>query len=110
MRFRMFYQDQEIEGDTCETLPVVFHVPTAWIDAPRDGLQAVVKHGDDGRLVRLEGRDLYSVLQGGEPFCTDDIVPTMRAAGLVKSGLQLPDEEFAEVRERIRAYVTRVKK
>jgi len=109
MRFRMFYPDQEIDGNTDETVPVVFHVPRAWLHAPRDGVQAVVKHSEDGKLVRLEGRDQYAVLQDGEPFCTDDLVPTMRATGLVKSGLQLPDTEFDEVRQRVRAYVAKAK-
>jgi hypothetical protein len=79
-------------------------VPRAWFNAPRDGLQFVVKHQTDGKLQVLNGTDYYSVMQNGEPMGTDNLSAIMRAAGLCKSGLWVPNEEFEGVRDQVRDY------
>lgn len=102
-RFTLFYPDREIADDG-EDVEVTIKVPRAWLDAPADGMQAIVKHRADGKLMVYDSRDFYFLTMNGELYGTDDITPVLRAAGLLKNGLQLPDEEFAAVRERMRTY------
>jgi hypothetical protein len=102
-RFAMFYPDQTLIDDG-EDVEVTFKVPKTWFDAPRDGMQAVVIHRDDGKLVVHEGRDVYAVLQDGEPMATNDLGPMMRAAHIAKYGLWIPNEEWAQVRVRLQEY------
>ena len=102
-RFAMFYPDETLIDDG-EDVEVTFTVPRVWFNAPRDGMQAVAIHRSDGKISVHDGRDIYAVLQNGEPMATDDLGPVLRAAGLVKHGLWIPNEEFEAVRERVRAY------
>jgi len=102
-RFAMFYPDKTLLDDG-EDVDVTFKVPKVWLDAPRDGMQAVIIHREDGKLVVHEGRDIYAVLQTGEPMATNDLGPLLRTAGLAKYGLWIPNNEFEEVRERMREY------
>jgi hypothetical protein len=99
----MFYADRTLldDGDDVE---VTFKVPRVWSNAPRDGMQAVIIHGDEGKLVAHDGRDIYSVLQNGEPMATNDLGPLMREVGIAKYGLWIPTVEFDAVRERMREY------
>lgn len=103
-RFVMFYSDGSIVADDGDDAEVTFRVPRAWLGAPRDGLQAVVQHRPDGKLTVLSGHDQYAVLTNGEPMATDDLSPLLRAAGIAKSGLWIPDEEYQAVREQVRQY------
>ena len=103
-RFAMFYADGSVVLDDGEDVEVVWRVPRKWHEAPADGLQAVMVHRPDGRLRNHDSRDVYAVLQNGEPMATDDIGPLLRAAGIVKYGLWIPDEEWERVRDRVRAY------
>jgi hypothetical protein len=102
-RFVIFYSDKVLSDDG-EDVEVSFRVPKVWLEAPRDGVQAVVIHRDDGNLVVHEGRDIYAVLPTGEPMATNDLGPMMRATGIAKYGLWIPNEEFEAVREQVRAY------
>lgn len=103
-RFVMFYADGSVIKDDGEDVEVTFKVPKVWFTAPRDGLQFVVKHRNDGKLQVLSGSDYYSVMQNGEPMNTDNLSALMRSAGLCKSGLWIPNEEFEAVREQVRNY------
>lgn len=102
-RFAMFYPDQTLIDDG-EDVEVTFTVPRVWLEAPRDGMQAVIVHGNDGSISLHDSLDIYAVHPNGEPFGTHDIGPTLRRSGLVKYGLQLPNEEWYAVRERVRDY------
>lgn len=102
-RFVMFYPDRTIADDGVDT-EVRFTVPRVWCDAPADGMQAAIVHLPDGRLRVIDSSDIYAVMQNGEPFGTNDVGPLVRSLGLAKYGLNLPNEEFAQVRERLRAY------
>lgn len=102
-RFAMFYPDQTLLDDG-EDVEVTFKVPRVWLEAPRDGIQGVIVHRDDGKLAAHEGRDIYAVLQSGEPMATNDLGPILRAAGLAKYGLWIPNVEFEAARERMREY------
>lgn len=97
-RFAMFYSDQTIvdEGEDAE---VTFKVSQTWLDAPWDGLQAVVT-GD----VILRNQDIYCPLQNGELASTNDLGPILRAAGLAKYGLYIPTEEYEAVAKRVKEY------
>jgi hypothetical protein len=99
----MFYPDETILDDG-EDVEVTFKVPRAWLDASKDGMQGVITHREDGKLVPHDGRDIYVVLPNGEPMATNDLGPLLRSMGIAKYGLQIPTVEFDEVRERMRAY------
>lgn len=103
-RFAMFYSDDLVIKDDGEDIEVTFRVPRAWFGAPKDGLQTVMRFRPDGKIVVLNGHNQYAVLMNGEPMATDDLSPLLRAAGIAKSGLWIPDEEYEEVRERVRQY------
>ena len=103
-RFVMFYADGSTVEDDGEDVEVTFKVPRAWLNSPRDGLQTVIRHRPDGKLVVIQGHDQYAVLQNGEPMGTSDLSVILRATGIAKSGLWIPDEEFEAVREKVRAY------
>ena len=102
-RFAMFYPDKTLLDDG-EDVEVTFRVPRVWLEAPRDGMQGVIVHRDDGKLVVHDGRDIYAVLQTGEPMATKDLGPLLRAAGIAKYGLWIPNVEFDAVRTRMRIY------
>lgn len=102
-RFVMFYSDTDVVDDG-KDVEVTFRVPRVWLGAPRDGLQAIIKHRSDGKLVVVDNHDHYSVMQNGEPMGTGDLSALFRSVGLVKSGLWIPDVEFDEVRHRVREY------
>jgi hypothetical protein len=102
-RFAMFYPDHTLI-DNGEDVEVTFKVPQVWSDAPKDGMQAVLVHRADGLLSLHDSLDIYAVHPNGEPFGTHDIGPVLRRSGLVKYGLQLPNEEWDAVRERVRDY------
>ena len=99
----MFYPDETLIDDGRD-IEVTWTVPRVWRDAPKDGMQAVVVHRDDGILSLHDSLDLYAVHLDGEPFGTHDLGPVLRALGLVKYGLQLPNDEWDAVRERVREY------
>ena len=101
-RFAMFYPDQTLLDDG-EDVEVTFTVPRVWLNAPRDGMQGIIIH-NGGKLLAHDGRDIYAVLETGEPIATNDLGPMMRAAGIAKYGLWIPNVEFEQVRERMREY------
>lgn len=103
-RFVLFYADGSVVEDDGENVEVTFRVPRTWLNAPRDGVQFVAKHQGDGKLQVLSNADLYAVMQNGEPMSTNDLSALLRAAGIAKSGLWIPNEEFETVRERVRDY------
>jgi hypothetical protein len=102
-RFAMFYPDHTFVDDG-KDVEVVFKVPEVWAYAPKDGVQAVIVHRDDGQIIVHENRDIYAVLQSGEPMATNDIGPLLRSTGLAKYGLWIPNEEWATVRTRLQEY------
>jgi hypothetical protein len=102
-RFAMFYPDQTLLDDG-EDVDVTFKVPKVWLDAPRDGMQCVVVHRQDGKLTDYYGRDMYIVMQNGQPMATDDVGPLLRTAGIAKYGLWIPDVEFDAVRQRVQEH------
>lgn len=102
-RFVMVYPDRTLADDG-EDVEVMIKVPRVWLTAPSDGMQAIIGHREGGKLSVYESRDFYFLTMTGEPYGTDDITPVLRAAGLLKNGLQLPDAEYDAVRDRIRLY------
>ena len=102
-RFAMFYPDKTLVDDG-EDVEVTFTVPRVWLEAPRDGMQGIIVHSEDGNILAHAGRDIYCVLQNGEPIATNDFGPVLRELGLAKYGLWIPTVEFEVVRERMREY------
>lgn len=102
-RFVMVYPDQMFVDDGSD-VEVTFKIPRVWRDAPADGMQAAIIHLPDGKLRVFDSANIYSVMQNGEPFGTDDIGPLVRGLGIAKYGLNLPNAEWDEVRDRLRKY------
>jgi hypothetical protein len=99
----MFYPDHTLI-DNGEDVEVTFKVPQMWSLAPKDGMQGIIIHRKDEKLLAHTGRDIYAVLPDGEPIATDDLGPMMRAEGIAKYGLWIPTVEYEAVRERMREY------
>ena len=102
-RFAMFYSDQTLLDDG-EDVEVAFKVPRVWLDAPKDGLQAVVVHRDDGKLTVHIGRDIHAVMPSGDLMNTNDLGPLMRSIGLAKYGLWIPDDDFDQIHSRLKQH------
>ena len=102
-RFAMFYSDQTLLDDG-EDVEVTFKVPRVWFDAPKDGLQAVMVHRDDGKLTVHTGLDVHMVMPNGEPMNTNDLGPLMRWVGLAKYGLWTPTEDFEQIYSRLKQH------
>lgn len=103
-RFAMFYPDGSPMLDDGEDVEVTFRVPRVWLDAPKDGLQIVVEHLPDGKMRLFQQYDRYFTLPGGQPKGADSTDPLLRSLGILKHGLWLPDDEYDQVRERVRLY------
>lgn len=102
-RFALFYPDETLIDDG-KNVTITITVPQVWRDAPRDGMQAILVHRIDGLLTLHDSHDLYAIHPNGQPFGTHDLGPVLRRSGLVKYGLQLPNEEWDAVRQRVREY------
>jgi len=108
-KFAIIYHDRVVEGGGAgdEYVDVVFRVSKAWIDAPVDGVQAVIIEDPyQGRSV-VHGVDHYYMLpEGGLVHGADDIGPYMRGhlRGIVKYGLCVSHEDNERWVKYIRQY------
>lgn len=100
-RFAIVYEDGSIVyggGPDEEMVDVVHRVPRTWLEAPTDGVQAVIAEDHDGPRT-WRGQDHYFVLPCGTEFhSADDLGPYLRKrVGLVKFGLCLNEEDHRTI-------------
>jgi len=108
-RFAIFYEDEVVEGGGPgdETVDIVFRVSKKWIEAPVDGVQAVVVEDPHTSRKVLNGEDYYYAIPSGHIGATSDLGAFLRGhlQGLVKFGLMVPAEKWIAALQRIKAYV-----
>lgn len=107
--FAIFYEDGTVVeggGPDDEVVEITFKVSKQWIEAPCDGVQAVVVRNPFTCRYVWTGQDHYFQLDGGEIHMADDIGPYHRKhlQGMMKYGLCLNTEDFAQVAKTVKAY------
>ena len=107
--FAIFYSDGSIVeggGDDDEIVELTFKVSKKWLEAPNDGVQAVIVKNPYSCRYVWRGHDHYFQMDGGEIHAADDIGPYLRMhlQGMMKFGLCMNTEDFAEVAKIIKAY------
>ena len=107
--FAIFYDDGSVVeggGPDDEVVELTFKVSKKWLEAPNDGIQAVVVRNPFTCRYVWEGEDHYFMLDGGEIHCADDIGPYHRKhlKGMVKYGLCLNTEDYTEMVKKVKAY------
>ena len=107
--FAIVYSDGSIVeggGDDDEIVELTFKVSRKWLEAPNDGVQAVIVKNPYSCRYVWRGHDHYFQMDGGEIHAADDIGPyhRMHLQGMMKFGLCMNTEDFAEVAKIIKAY------
>lgn len=107
--FAIFYSDGSVVeggGEDDEVVEVTFKVSKQWLEAPNDGVQAVIVRNPYTCRYVWSGQDHYFMLSGGEIHMADDIGPyhRMYLKGMMKYGLCLNTEDFADLAKQIKAY------
>ena len=107
--FAIFYDDGSIiegGGDDDEVIELTFKVSKKWLNAPADGVQAVIVKDDYVCRHVLYGKDHYFMIDGGEICNENDIGPYHRKhlKGMFKYGLNLNTEQHLEIIKQIKAY------
>lgn len=107
--FAIFYDDGSVvEGgdDTDELVEITFKVSKKWLEAPNDGVQAIVVRNPYTCRYVWRGHDHYFTLDGGELHAADDIGAYLRKhlKGMMKFGLCMNTEEYAELAKKVKAY------
>jgi len=107
--FAIFYADGSVVeggGADDEVVELTFKVSKQWLEAPNDGIQAVIVRNPHTCRYVWTGQDHYFMLDGGEIHMADDIGPyqRMHLQGMVKYGLCLNTEKYAEVAKAVKAY------
>jgi len=107
--FAIFYDDGTIVeggGDDDELVDITFKVSKKWLEAPNDGVQAVIVRNPYTCRYVWRGHDHYFQMNGGEIHAADDIGAYLRKhlKGMMKFGLCMNTEDFAEIAKSIKAY------
>lgn len=107
--FAILYGDGSIvEGgdETDQEVEVTFKVSKKWLEAPNDNVQAVIVRNPYSCRYVWRGQDHYFMLNGGEIHSADDIGAYLRChlKGMMKFGLCLNTEEYAELQKKVKAY------
>ena len=108
-KFAIFYSNGDIiEGgdEDDEVVEVTIRTTRKWLEAPNDGVQAVVVYNPYSCRYVWRDQDHYFMLDGGEIHAADDIGPYLREhlKGLMKFGLCVNREEWEEVYRKVKAY------
>lgn len=115
-KFAIFYNDGSIiegGGKDDEKITLSFTVSRKWLEAPIEGVQAVVAERADTCRIVWRGTDYYMMLPdetNGD--CTvyspqdDNLSVYLRTVlqGMVKFGMCLGDESYRELMKRVKEY------
>lgn len=107
--FAIFYADGSVvEGgdESDELVELTYKVSKKWLEAPNDGEQAVVVRNPYTCRYVWRGHDHYFQMDGGEIHAADDIGAYLRMhlQGMMKFGLCMNTEDFAEIAKAVKAY------
>lgn len=109
-KFAIFYDDGAVVeggGEDDEMVEVTFRVSKKWLEAPNDGIQAVVVENPYSCRYVWRGHDHYFMLpEEFEIHAADDIGPYHRKhlKGMMKYGLCVGTRQFEELHEKIKNY------
>ena len=108
-RWAIFYADGSVVeggGEDDEIVEVTFRVNKKWLEAPNDGIQAVIQENPYSCRYVWRGQDHYFQMSGGEVHMADDIGPYLREhlKGMMKFGLCINREEHEAIQAKVNAY------
>lgn len=88
-----FDDDQEVELNFC------FKVSKKWLEAPNDGIQAIIQHDPIRARHVLRGHDYFYALPDGMIHAADPLAPYLNQhlKGLVKYGVCLTDADYKKI-------------
>ncbi|MHA1962277.1 MAG: hypothetical protein ACW99U_18895 [Candidatus Thorarchaeota archaeon] len=105
--FEIHYHDETVvRGGGPDDEYVTLRVPKSWIEAPSDGIQAIVAEDKEKGVVFLRDRDFYMIGPEDSHFKgaimqTKDLGPYLRSIGLVKYGLWTNSRCYQELKNKI---------
>jgi len=105
----IFYADGSIvecsNGDQVE-VTVTFKASRQYLEAPSDGIQAIVQYDEVNKRHVLRGKDYYHALPSGLINSCDSLAPFLNYhfPGLVKYGLCLDTKYWNDVMQKVKAY------
>lgn len=105
-KFAIFYEDGSIIEGGNDLIEITFKISKAWLEAPNDGVQAIVVEREDVCRGVWRDKDYYLMLSGGTIYAPEDLGPYLRKhlKGMVKFGLCLNDEEYKSVMQKVKKY------
>lgn len=105
----IFYADGSIvecsKKDSVE-ITITFKVARRFIEAPPDGIQAIIQRDEFADRHVLRGKDNYFALPDGMINSADDMAPFLSHyfPGLFKRGVCLTDQYWADVMAEVKEY------
>ncbi len=101
-----YHNGQVVRGGGEDDVYVTLRVPKSWIDAPPDGVLAVVVEDEERGVAFLRDRDYYIIGPEDSHFKgavmqTKDLGPYLRSIGLVKYGLWTDSRRYQEIKDAI---------
>ena len=109
-KFAIFYENGDIVeggGEDDEVVEITFRVSRKWIEAPNDGIQAVVEENPfTCRYVWRDSDYYYTLPVGHDICCTDDLGSYLRVhlKGMIKFGTCTTQDNLAEVFSKVKQY------
>jgi len=105
-KFAIFYEDGSvIEGGGGDLVEIVLKAPRAWLNAPSDGVQAVVFEKDDGSIGHANSTDYYFPMHPELNHCSD-LSPFLHVdlKGFMKFGASIPRDEYERIQKIAKDY------
>ena len=106
----IFYADGsvvECSNDEQVEVTLTFKVSKQYLEAPSQGVQAIVERVDNGDFRHVSrGKDYYHVFPNGVVNACDDLTPFLEyhLPGVFKYGLCLEDDYWNKVMQKVKKY------
>lgn len=92
-------------GPEDEWVELTVRMPRSWLEAPADGVQAVIEENPFSNRYVWRNCDYYPRVPNGEVCSTDDLGPHLRAyAPWIKHGLCGTEEQYVRAIDLAREY------
>ena len=109
-KFAIFYEDGSIVeggGDDDEEIELTFKVSKKWLEAPADGVQAIIEENPyTCRYVWRDDDYCYALPEGNTLCCTSDLGSYLRVhlKGMIKFGTCTTAENLNEIFRNVYRY------